>query len=267
MTLKASEYDDIEAYTDRWVLDLINYAAITAGEAFAAGGMYAMGKLNLGVSFDKTKNAALVFAAAYKRRLIESGTIDISVPIIDSLGNIIGRTSKPYNWLTGMSVSMRNEIGDIIERGIATGRPPGIKQTAIGTYPANTIAHQLKEYFSSFKSHAAMIARTETGRCYYEGETQTYRSAGVQYMKYLGAPDACELCQPYIGQFFAIGTEPPQPIHPYCRCNYAPYYPGVGEIVDTFYNVHHYGMPWRSVYEDIYDLPAYIVSGTNVASM
>ena len=103
-----------------------------------------------------------------------------------------------------------------------------------GKYPKGSIAAELQDQFSDYKGQAANIARTETTKCYYKGEVNRYAKAGVAYVQRLGdEATACDICKPLIGLIYPLGSQPPLPTHPRCRCDYRPYFPVVGETFTT----------------------------------
>lgn len=227
-----SEDDELNAAIKSWIDKLVESVSSAAAQAFAAGTFHASGQIHAGISWDVAQQDALDYMVNYKKRLVEDGVLEVTVPVFDSDGRITGHTTEELPWLKNKSAEMKSEIVGIIERGIREGRATGVKIDEFGNYPDGSIAADLDAYCSMRKSSAATVARTETARCYYNGEVNRYADAGVRYVQYLGAPDACDECQPYIGQIFVLGSEPHLPLHPNCRCDYRPYYPALGEIVN-----------------------------------
>lgn len=215
-----------------WLQRMCDSVSVAAGEAYAAGEFHAVGQLRAGVSFDVVQKDALEYAKTYRQNLVEHGEIQVSKiqygsdgkPLLNKNGTIM-RRDETVKWLTGSNQKISNDIAEIIQRGISEGKATGVRQLASGGYPAGSIAEELNQYLSGYKSRASTIARTETARNYYHGEQNRYAKAGVRYVQYLAAPDACEECLPYAGEVFELGTEPPLPIHPNCRCDYRPLSP------------------------------------------
>lgn len=225
--------EELLQLTTDWIDELIDSISLSASEAYLAGMYQALNQMKIGVSFEVLQNEALAFAAAYKEKLVTQGIITVTDLVKNDTGKVVGFHTKDIVWLSGdKSSSMRNEIMDVIRQGIIEGKPSGVKVSSAGTYQKGSIAAEIQKVTDSYKSQASTIARTETSRCYYNGQIDRYSRAGVQYVEYLGAPDACEDCQPFIGRIFVLGSEPPHPMHPNCKCNYTPYYPAVGEIIN-----------------------------------
>jgi SPP1 gp7 family putative phage head morphogenesis protein len=84
---------------------------------------------------------------------------------------------------------------------------------------ANTDTYRAK----LLKQRAEMIARTETAAAWAEGNTQSYREAGVEYKEFSAASDACPICSPLDGKVYPVGsTEQVIPKHVNCRCDWLP---------------------------------------------
>lgn len=232
--MKPETRDIIQSAVDTWIRSMIFSLSEAAATAYSGGSFHAAGFLKIGIGFDVLQKEALEYAKTYKKKLVETGTITITKPVLDSAGKVIDYTvDTEYPWLATKSADTRNEIASIIERGIAEGKAAGIRIGKDGRYPEGTIADELHRYFSQKKSEASTVARSETARCYYEGETTRYARAGVEYVEFLGAPDACDACKELIGRKYRLGSQPNIPIHPNCRCDYRPYFPEKGEVVDV----------------------------------
>lgn len=224
--------EELLVLTDKWVSELIDSLVETATESYAAGTMHAMTMLNSGISFEIVSHDAMAFAEKYRKRLEEEGVITVTDIIKDDAGKITGFRTRDVNWLGNKSVNIRNSILDVIIEGMKQGKPTGVRVQPNGRYPEGSIAADLQNLTDDYKSQASTIARTETARCYYNGETERYARAGVQYVKYLGQSGACEDCVPFIDNVYVLGSEPHHPMHPNCRCDYAPYFPKVGEVLN-----------------------------------
>lgn len=225
--------DELLGLIDNWIDGLIISISESAKDAYAAGALHALSQLRTGVSLDVVQRESIEFAAAYKKRLVEEGLLSVTDLIKDDAGNVTGFRTRDIKWLSGdKRANMRNELMDAIRNGILEGKPTGVRVSSKGTYPKGSIAEDIQKITDSYKSQASTIARTETSRCYYNGEIERYARLGVQYVEYLGAPDACDDCQEFIGRVFVLGSEPHHPMHPNCRCDYRPYFPAVGEIVN-----------------------------------
>ncbi len=232
--MKSKTREIIQIAVDKWLKSMILSMSEAAATAYSSGSFHATGFLKMGVGFDVLQKEALEYAKTYKKKLTDTGTITITKEVLDSSGKVIGYTvDTEYPWLTTKSADTRNDIASIIERGIAEGKAAGVRIGKNGKYPEGSIAEELHRYFDTKKSEASTVARSETARCYYEGESTRYARAGVEYVEFLGAPDACDACMELIGRKYKLGSEPHIPIHPNCRCDYRPYFPEKGEVVDV----------------------------------
>ena len=226
--------EGLDKITAKWIERMRDSLVDIAGDSYSAGMFHASTQLKSGLSFKVAEADALKYAEAYEKRLVETGKIDVTEYIKDDAGRVIGFETKEIDWLGNKAVETRNNLADIIKKGIAEGKPTGLKISSTGKYPKGSIAADLQEAFSDYKGQAASIARTETTKCYYNGETERYARAGVEYVQRLGdETDACDICKPLIGLIYKLGAQPPLPTHPNCRCDYRPYYPEVGEVFTT----------------------------------
>ena len=74
---------------------------------------------------------------------------------------------------------------------------------------------------------AERLVRTEASYAYNTASITSYKLAGVEQVEYIPERDAelCEICAGNAdedGGFYLLGTQPQLPIHPNCRCCYAP---------------------------------------------
>lgn len=69
---------------------------------------------------------------------------------------------------------------------------------------------------------ADRLIRTEASHVYNTAAIEGYKQSGITEVEFIAEDDCCDDCAQYSGQTFQIGTEPMLPIHPNCRCCYAP---------------------------------------------
>jgi len=73
-------------------------------------------------------------------------------------------------------------------------------------------------------TRAVVMARTETMYAVNDGVVNRYKTAGVEFLRWLACADekTCEDCEELDGQEFPIDDLPPCPAHPACRCSWVP---------------------------------------------
>lgn len=69
------------------------------------------------------------------------------------------------------------------------------------------------------------IARTEITRLANEGAVDYYKANGLTKIKHIASwgDRTCPICEDLDGAIYEIGSEPGLPVHPMCRCSYAPF--------------------------------------------
>lgn len=67
---------------------------------------------------------------------------------------------------------------------------------------------------------AKRIARTETGRVATEGNIKAFKDYGVEKVEWNATLEkrTCQRCASLHGKKYTMGTQPPLPLHPHCRC-------------------------------------------------
>ena len=82
----------------------------------------------------------------------------------------------------------------------------------------------LQDRFDVSYSNANMIARTELAHIQTEAAKKRYQDYGIQEMEVWADKDErqCEECGKLHRQRFSIGSTPPVPLHPNCRCCIVP---------------------------------------------
>jgi len=108
-------------------------------------------------------------------------------------------------WLADRTTLERSTITDIIEKGLAEGKYPGVKEGK-GGYAKGTIAADLQGYFGERKSQATAVARTETGRILNQGQLTRYQDRGVSKVKVLDdeGPGSCAACGAVNGAIWTV---------------------------------------------------------------
>jgi len=177
--------------------DLIILLQEGAAQSYLLGNLMAYMSLGLrpedaAAGGDDAEKAGIAYAQRYRDLLINEGASIIK--------------GKKVTWLGDMSEKERSAIYDIIQSGLDEGKATGIKETGIGTYPKDSIAADLQEYFSQRKSHASMIARSETGRILNIGSLERFIAAGLREVKVFDneGPNSCDACIRAHGQIWTI---------------------------------------------------------------
>ena len=88
----------------------------------------------------------------------------------------------------------------------------------------NKIKAKLMDDLNISFSYADRLVRTEASHIFNEASRKSYQQAKVQEIQIIGTQDEklCDQCGEYYYQKYRMGTEPRLPIHPNCRCCYAP---------------------------------------------
>lgn len=97
-----------------------------------------------------------------------------------------------------------------MERMIFQGRSP------------QTISKQLQRDFNVGYSNSNTLVRTEASRVYNEARTNSYKEFGIEEVEFLAEPGACNACSQHNGKVYKLEQGPHAPVHPNCRCTYAP---------------------------------------------
>lgn len=94
----------------------------------------------------------------------------------------------------------------------------------IGKRP-NEISRKIKDDFGVGAYEATRLVNTELARVVSDAQMDVYRNSGVvekvMFMATL-EDNTCEICGDYDGKEFSLNNAPAIPIHPNCRCCYAP---------------------------------------------
>ncbi len=135
---------------------------------------------------------ALAYAQDYQKMLIEEGSTIVN--------------GVKYNWLEKFDAAARAEIGQIITEGIEQGLYAGDIETKKGTYPKGSTAARLKKFFHERKSHAAMVARTETQHIRSTAKLNRWKKDGygLVYVRDGDGGGPCDICKDKNGQVWTI---------------------------------------------------------------
>lgn len=90
-----------------------------------------------------------------------------------------------------------------------------------GTSPQR-IAKELQRDFNVGYSNAERLVRTEASRVYNSARETSYKEFGIEQVEFLAEASACGVCNGYDGKVYETGQGPKIPVHPRCRCAYAP---------------------------------------------
>ncbi len=193
--------DDALAAYQRTIAKALVQRATAAG---LAGEVAAHKHLRLPVRWDQVNTAVLALVEGYRAELDRGGS-EVTTRHED------GTTSRAFApWLEDGTTALRQGIADLIEASVRE-----------GTGPAD-VAAALRDLFDVEQTRAETIARTEMSRLRNDAAIGRYLKAGVSRMKYLGGPEPCDICRPYIGQTYDADEFPYLPQHPRCVCGAAP---------------------------------------------
>jgi len=148
---------------------------------------------------------AVEYSKAYGQELQEKG------------GTVIDGEFKP--WLKDMGEEDRKTVTEIITRGIEEGKATGVIESESGTYPKGSVAAELQDYFGERKSHAAMVARTETARIMNTANANRFAELGYDKVQIWDneGPNSCEECKIAHGQIWSLSYYRQNPLqHPNC---------------------------------------------------
>lgn len=146
--------------------------------------------LSLGVKVGSPyySNVAQAYAEQYSDLLINQGGSYVYDQKADQY------QFKP--WFAQAGESTREEISDIIERGIREGKPPGQKQLKGGGYPKGSIAADIDQVMDGKKSWASTVARTEGANITNHSRLEQLRNRGVRQVRVYDneGPHSCRRC-------------------------------------------------------------------------
>jgi len=227
--------DEIYKSFEKFQTDLTKYLTANAYSAHAYGDLSAVKELGLKMDFKLIDAEAIKFSENYGRELIKTGSSWIrGIPNKISSGKLI-QSGDPFKWqkipwLKDYTLSQRKQIIDIINSGLKSGKPLGVKEYLKGGYPKNTIASDLSKIFKAQKSHASLVARTEFKRISKYGKLNRFAQQGIENVRWICA-EPCVLCQPYCGKEYPLNAIPYDGlVHPNCMCVQTPVVKKISEI-------------------------------------
>ncbi|MFA4971962.1 MAG: hypothetical protein WC683_05065 [bacterium] len=210
--MKAATKKAIDAVLEELEEDDIQTLTKHASAAHLAGDLDATQALRLEIDIDQASKEALAYAREYRVELTKQG------------GTTINGTFTP--WLSDRNEETRNQIAALIEKGLRDGTPTGVKESGKSTYPKDSIAQQLHDFFGARKSHATTVARSEIARIQNQGSLNRYEESEVEEVDVLDG-DGCEACVKANGQRWTVAyareheIEHPNCVLPETRCETA----------------------------------------------
>ena len=117
--------EGLDRITAKWIARMKDSLVALAGESYSAGMFHASTQLKTGLSFKVAEKEALEYAEAYGKKLVDTGTIEVTQYVKDEAGKVIGFETKEIEWLGNKAVGTRNSLADIIKKGIEEGDQPG----------------------------------------------------------------------------------------------------------------------------------------------
>lgn len=205
---------EVDEAVEAWRREYIRMLTAQVYEEYLAASADALASVNANIEWMVINEAAKVYAKDYGTMLIEEGA------------SVIGGQKIP--WMNDMSERRRAEVVEIIERGIAEGKPTGVRETRKGTYPKGSIARDLQEHFGDRRSHAATVARTELGRIQNISRLDRWRERGWQIVRVQDGDGAnpCDACKELNGQVWTLDYAMTHELeHPHCVRNFIPLRP------------------------------------------
>lgn len=91
----------------------------------------------------------------------------------------------------------------------------------LGKNPEQVKAALMDDLNVSYRM-ADRLIRTEASHAYNSASLASYKEANVQEVEFIAESDCCDQCAEYAGKTFPVDRVPTLPIHPNCRCCYAP---------------------------------------------
>lgn len=198
--------DEIDDALNGYYSDIVVSAKKNAAKGHIYGDLKAQRVLGIAFSDEMVQRAAIEYADRYGRMLEREGATVIQ--------------GEKIHWLRGYRKETRTGIKKVLQEGLKAGKP--VADISGKKAVEGTIAYDLKTYLEGQDSRLTMISRTELARFESQGAMNRYHEAGVTKVKIITASDPCEICAPLSGQIFEIDEAPEVPLHPNCRCAYAP---------------------------------------------
>jgi hypothetical protein len=210
MVLEATRKEIADA-NEAWRKEYIRILTTQVYGAYATASAEAVQSVDGNIDWMVINEAAQKYALEYGKRLTESGS------------SVIGGKDTP--WLKDMSETRRSEVAEIIEKGLAEGKPTGVRETGKGTYPKGSIARDLQDYFGDRQSHASTVARTELGRIQNVSRLDRWGERGWKIVRVQDGDGAnpCDACKELNGQAWTLDYARAHELeHPCCVRNFYP---------------------------------------------
>jgi hypothetical protein len=165
------------------------------------------------------------YADKYKDDLLRGGRT-VRVGIWGEFDKTLGY--KPYlgyeekwaPWLNNFTDESRSEIYSIITDANARGLWPDIKEHNRGGYTKGSLADELNDFFNKRRSHASMVARSETQHLRAMARMERHDALGYDTYRWLCGMDPCDMCSQFDKQEFDRANLPMggDKVHPHCEC-------------------------------------------------
>lgn len=106
---------------------------------------------------------------------------------------------------------LASRVKNLVDESLVLGRSP------------QQLSSRLQSEFGTGYSQANRLIRTELSHTFNTASMTAYKAAGLTKVRVLVSADErlCPVCGEAEGEY-TIGTEPMLPLHPHCRCCYAP---------------------------------------------
>lgn len=160
-----------------------------------------------------TENALIkVYESTREGAAIDFG-IDFKKPNEFQVKAVVNEVYKGSNYSERIWKSNKDLGGRIqadMERMIMQGRSP------------QEISKKLQRDFNVGYSNSERLVRTEASRVYNNARTASYKEFGIDKVEFLAEPGSCDVCAKHDGKIYKLEQGPEIPVHPRCRCAYAP---------------------------------------------
>lgn len=225
--MRLETQDIVDEAMSEFERDVMRALTVNAYREYTVGDGEAMAAMGVAEDWMVIDKAAMAYIASYRQLLVAEGATIIN--------------GQQIPWMRNFTTEARTKVAMIIEEGIADGLYPGKRETGVGTYPKKSVASRLQEVFNERKSHAAMVARTETAHI--RGVAKAARWKEREYSIVLifdgRGSNPCAICQQIDGQYWTVDYYNNHILeHPNCTRNASPVRP---ESVPPGTHVHGLG--------------------------
>lgn len=179
----------LDASVTAYTAGLIAASTNTAIRAHIIGDVLAHNALGLPVVNAVVQNEALIYGETYRKLLVEKGASIIQ--------------GKEIPWLSEQTTSTRSSIFQIIESGIAEGKPVADIGGKVGV--PGTVAHDLEEYAIRSKNFEYVrIARTTTAQIQNQGTLNRFEKSNIIEALVHDGHDFDDACAAADGQIWSL---------------------------------------------------------------